>query len=224
MPNLTVNFEVGASLRATATTRTNLAVQHLLAAARFSREVRRIEEVNVGAEFGGFWDEILHYSIACIFGCAASLEAYANELFHDRATVFKGYGNALLDNLWETYEAKPILEKFQFALLLKDVPEMDKGAKVFQHAAILVQLRNALTHFKPEWANETVEHRKLSNRLAGLFTPGPFLNDELIFPRRWATNGCTAWAVRTVLAFAEAFEHPAKLPSKYGAWTERFSP
>jgi hypothetical protein len=55
-------------------------------------------------------------------------------------------------------------------------------------------------------------------------TPGPFLKDELIFPRRWATHSCTAWAVRTVLAFAESFEHHGQLPSKYGAWPEKLSP
>jgi hypothetical protein len=224
MSNLKVSFEDSATVRAIATTRTNLAVQHLLAASKFSREVKRVEDGNAGSEFGGFWEDILHYSIACTFGCAASLEAYANELFHDRATVFSGYSNPLLDRLWETFETKPILEKFQFALLLKNAPEMDRGAKVFQHATALVHLRNALTHFKPEWANEAVEHRKLSNRLAGLFTPGPFLKDELIFPRRWATHGCTAWAVRTVRAFAESFEQHGQLPSKYSAWTERLAP
>lgn len=214
------------TLNATAVTRMNLAVQHVMAAARFSREVQRVEAANQDAEFGDFWDEILHYSIACIFGCAASLEAYANELFDDRASVFPGYSNPLLDKLWETFESKPILEKFQFALLLKNLPEMDRGAQAFQRAAILIQLRNALTHFKPEWTNEAVEHKKLSARLAGLFPPSPFMDDEQVFPRRWATHGCTKWAVESVFGFANQFEQDSKVPSKYRKpeWERKLMP
>jgi hypothetical protein len=55
-----------------------------------------------------FWDEILHNSIACVFASTASLEAFANELFDDRANVFPGYSTELLDKLWETFEMKPL--------------------------------------------------------------------------------------------------------------------
>jgi hypothetical protein len=119
-----------------------------LAAARFSRIVAGIETGYAGREFGDFWDEILHNSIACVFASTASLEAYANELFDDRANVFPGYSTELLDKLWETFEMKPILEKFEFALTLSGKPTLDRGAKAYQHAAAMIDLRNALTHFK----------------------------------------------------------------------------
>src|SRR5437667_11456276 len=62
----------------------------------------------------------------------------------------------------------------------------------------MVALRNGLTHFKPEWDNEQVAHAKLSQQLAHRFMPSPFLAaGESIFPRCWATHGCTQWALKS---------------------------
>lgn len=50
----------------TVSVRTNLAVQTMLAAARFSRRVAELEDTHRSEEFGPFWEEILHNSIASI--------------------------------------------------------------------------------------------------------------------------------------------------------------
>lgn len=200
---------------ATASLLSNLALPHMRAAERFSRRVHDIEREHAGDAFGPFWDEIWHCSVAAVFASVASLEAYANELFFDRAKVFPGYTNRLLDTLWEAFEQKRILDKFAFALLLRDKPQLDRGASPCQDVAILVELRNALTHFKPEWDTAAVRHKKISAKLKGRFRPGPFLSDRHIFPRQWATHGATKWAVTSCLDFARAFEAAADLPAKY---------
>jgi hypothetical protein len=82
---------------------------------------------------------------------------------------------------------------------------------------IVVELRNALVHFKPEWDTQADRHQKLSKKLKDKFGPSPFLNDVLIFPRRWATHGCTSWGVRSCLKFAAEFERLSNLPPKYPA-------
>ena len=200
----------------TAKTRVNLAVQHLLAAARFSREVGRLENEHKGQQFGEFWESLFHPAIACILTTVASLEAYANELFSDRDTLFPEYAPELMHNLWETYEQKPILEKFQFALLLLRKPIMDRGAGSYQDIKVLIELRNALTHFKPEWMNEADEHAKISAKLVSKIEGSPFLPaSELLFPRRWAGHSCTSWAVSRAITFAKDFERLAGLPAKY---------
>ncbi len=102
----------------TVAVRVNLAVQHMLAAARFSREVGNLERDHKGEKFAAFWEGIFHNATACILTTVAILEAYANELFSDRKTLFPEYSPDLMHELWETYEQKPILEKFHFALLL----------------------------------------------------------------------------------------------------------
>ena len=43
------------------------------------------------------------------------------------------------------------LEKFEFALLLSDKPSIDKSSTLYQDVKIVVDLRNSLVHFKPEW-------------------------------------------------------------------------
>jgi hypothetical protein len=210
-------------LQAIAMMRTNFAVQHMLAAARFSRRVAEIERENAGKDFGEFWEEILHQSSACVFTAAASLDSYANELFFDRQTAFPEFASELLDKLWETFEQKP--KKFEFALLLRGKSHFDRGARPYQDVAAIIELRNALTHFKPKWDALAVRHRKISDRLQNYFAPSPFLNDQLIFPRRWATHGCTKWAVEQCLAFAEEFESRAELPPKYirGSAPEKYT-
>lgn len=211
-----VASSVGIAMQVNATIRVNLAVQHILAAARFSREVGQIESEHRGAQFGPFWEGLFHCSTACVLTAVASLEAYANEVFADRKEVFSQYPTSLMDELWKTYEEKSILEKYEFALLLLSKPPMDRGAAPYQDVKALIDLRNGLTHFKPEWMNEADEHAKISQKLAYKFDGSPFLpSDELLFPRRWASHSCTQWAVRSALAFANSFEQAAELPKKY---------
>jgi hypothetical protein len=121
----------------------------------------------------------------------------------------------VLDNPCDTYERKTTLEKFEFALLLSEKPSISKGSTPYQDVQILVELRNALVHFKPEWDTQADRHLTLSKKLKHKFDPSPFLNDELIFPRRWATHGCTSWGVHSCLKFAAEFERLSSLPPKY---------
>jgi len=154
----------------TVSQRTNLAVQNMLAAARFSRRVAELEDSNKSQPFGSFWEEILHNSIASVMCCSSSLEAYANELFFDREAVFPKFSAPLLDNLWETYERKTTLEKFEFALLLSEKSGIDKeGATTYQDVQIVVELRNALVHVKPEWDTQAHRHQKLSEKLKNIW-------------------------------------------------------
>jgi hypothetical protein len=120
-----------------------------------------------------------------------------------------------ISTLWETFEREPPLDKFDFALLLRHKPKLNRGARPCQDVALVIELRNALIHFKPEWDNEADRHRKISERLANRFTPNPLLNDQNIFPRQWATHSCTQWALEQCLAFAEEFERLAELEPKY---------
>ena len=205
------------TVSAIATMKVNLAVQHMLAAARFSREVGMLENQNSGQQFGAFWEGVLHHATACVLTSVASLEAYANELFSDRTTLIPEYSPALMHNLWENYDQKPILEKYEFALLLFRKSSMDRGARPYQDIKILIELRNALTHFKPEWMDEADEHAKISAKLAYKIEGSPFLpTSELLFPRRWACHSCTMWAVSSAIAFAKHFENlVGHLPAKY---------
>jgi hypothetical protein len=156
----------------TAKVKVNLAVQHMLAAARFSREVGNLEHQYEGQEFAAFWEGIFHNATACILTTVASLEAYANELFSDRNTLFPEYSPELMHNLWETYERKPVLGKFAFALLLLRKPTMDRGARPYQDIPMSNGRRTTWPTQKrfakrsPEPTCGSCQPRRLSSRAA----------------------------------------------------------
>lgn len=193
----------------------SLSYKHLSAAATFSRVVGEIERKHKDQPFGEFWTDIFSYSTACVLTAAASLEAYANELFFERETVFPGYTSGLLDALWETFERKSTREKFDFALLLRNRSSLVWGARPCRDVKAIVVLRDALLHYKPEWDNEAVRHKAISETLRGKFDPSPFLEDELIFPGRWASHSCTKWVVTTVFEFTTKFATTAGLPERF---------
>jgi len=218
-----VGFAVGgARVVAEGTHRANLSIHHLLAAAHFSRHVSEIEHSHAGEPFGEFFEEVLWFSSACVLSSVAGLEAYANELFVDRSQHFTDLRAEIIDKLWELFEQKPTLEKFDMALLLKKKPLLNRGCRPTQDVAALVALRNGLIHFKPEWDDEKAVHARISQQLTHRFKPSPFLPDpEWIFPRRWATHGCTAWAVESSVAFLSEFESISGVPSKLAKFIER---
>jgi len=204
--------------------RTNFAMPHMLGAARFSRMVADVEELHKGQVFGEFYEEILAYSMACIFSAVASVEAYINEFFIDHDKYLVGVSESLIQKLWEIYEKKSILEKYELATLLKNDSRFDSSSTEFQNINILIKLRNALVHFKPEWEDEQVGHKKLSAQLKGKFTPSPFINgNEPIFPKAWATAECCHWAVGSSLSFIQLFETELGLDHKFEKFNGKLS-
>jgi len=218
-----VGTELGhATLTATATLRTNLSIHHFLGAVRFSRQVAQIEDSNRGKPFGDFFEEILWFGSACVLSSVAGLEAYANELFVDRADHFPDLRTEIADKLWELFEQKPLLEKFDMALLLKQKPLLQRGESPTQDVAALIALRNGLTHFKPEWDNQQTSHARIGQQLANRFAPSAFLpQTEGVFPRRWASHGCTRWAVQSSVSFVRDFEVQAGVAPKIVKFTDR---
>ena len=103
-------------INATGRQRTNFAVQHMIAAARFARLCYKVEDDNAGAPFGPFYDEIISYVTATILSTVASLEANINEIFADvldNIIVFDGLDINILTEVWDLIEGKSILKKYQ---------------------------------------------------------------------------------------------------------------
>jgi hypothetical protein len=205
--------------------RSNFAVLHMIAAARFARLCYKVEDENAGAPFGPFYDEIISYVTATILSSVASLEANINEIFadvRDHMIVFDGLDINLLTEIWDLIEKKPILGKYQFALVLKKKDRMNKGGQHYQDADTLIKVRNALVHFKPEWLDEQEEHDKIGKLLRGKFTLSPFLTEnDPIFPMRCMTHGFADWALRSSLEVAQCFTQIADLPNRYAQLLDR---
>jgi hypothetical protein len=190
----------------------------------FSRSAGRVELANAGQPFGAFWEELQSHAVATVLTAIAGLEAYANELFVDHPQVFPNIRADVMGKLWELYEQKATIDKYEFALFLLQASRLDRGANPFQDVKALIALRNALVHYKPEWSDEQVEHAKISKLLAGRAAASPFfLTTEPLFPRAWASHGSTRWAVSSVVAFIQTFETQARLASRLQPFLQRLT-
>jgi hypothetical protein len=204
-------------------TRINFGVPHLLSAALFSRATKALEVKHQGEPLGEFWEDVLAQATAAVFTSVAGLESYANELFADHQWMFPTIRSDLVKALWDVYERKTLLEKFDLALTLQQLPPLDRKAQSFQDADLLIRLRNSLVHFKPEWEDERVKHDRLSAELLKRFPSSPFTPGAPLFPMAWASHACTAWAVTSVLTFIQEFETAAKLPARIDKFIARIS-
>jgi len=196
-----------------------------MAAARFARLCFQVEAINSGKPFGPFHDEIRSYATAAIFSTVAALEANINEVFADAKDGFNSFPSVdskLLNEIWELIEAKPILEKYQFALLIQGKDRMSKDEQEYRSANTLIAVRNALVHFKPEWHHQQKTHEKISRNLKGKFQLSPFLDENVpISPMRCMTHGFADWAIRSSLNFASRFAQESGTPSKFDRFLDR---
>lgn len=205
-------------------TRVNLGVPHLLSAAVLCRRVGELEAEHAGKEFGEFWHNIFANASGAVFASVAALESYANELFIDHKTIFPELRVEVMAKLWELYEQKPTLEKFEFALLLKSGPAFDRGASPYQDVSAIVRLRNGLIHFKPEWFSEQEEHAKLSALLKHRATLSPFFPVvEPLFPRGWTSHATAKWVIQSVLTFILEFEQRTNVDQRMAKFKDRFN-
>jgi hypothetical protein len=198
--------------------RMQLTLHYFSTAASLSNKVAQIEQAHAGAPFGGFFDEVLGLASACIFCCTAGIEAHINEIFADGRSHFANIPPEAWDYIWEKSERDRLLDRYQLALRIWKKPQLDPSVNPFQASARVIDLRNALIHFKPEWFSEQEEHAKLSAKLSSCFTLSPFLPKEPAFPRAWASHACTGWAVKSsiglIVEFAERAGLNPKLPER----------
>jgi hypothetical protein len=107
-------------------------------------------------------------------------------------------------------------------LLLKKKEPLERGATPFQNAADLIELRNALVHYTPEWSYEDGKHKKLGARLSNRFDTSPFCVDgDSFFPKKCMSYGCAKWAVSSALNFIDAFTERADLRNPFDSQRAR---
>lgn len=218
-PPIELAAEVTVGLQASASARViaNFALQHLKAAITFRDHVLRIEAENATHAFGPFFEDIRSYGSACIMSTAASLEALINELFIwpegplrkqlvDFEATFWGRGGI---------EWKPPLEKYQIALEMLGRPRLDEHSAVFRSAWALIELRNALVHYKPTWDPDRQRKVELIDVLSGQYDLSAFpdrLSDFVAM--RTMSGSCMRWVVITALAFLREFDSRAQLDER----------
>ena len=198
---------------ANASVKTHFNVQHMLAAAYFARKVLDIESNHTDLVDGEPYFAHRGYVTGAVLSAVASLETTVNDLYIDaqaaNSPTFEGVDPivpALLAEYWEEIESARILRKYQLALILARKSKFDQGTSPYQEVDSLIQLRNSLVHYKPEWDTAQREHRKIESRLQGRFRPNPFTGpNDAFFPKKCLGHGCAEWAIKSGVTFIEEF-------------------
>lgn len=204
--------------------RTYFSIQHIISAALFARQSASLER-----EYKGQFSDQLHsehraYVTGVIFSAAAFLEALINELFAD--TVENEFGRpqqldpevkTLMAELWKLDVPRTasfkILQKYQIALAIAERQLFDLGSSPYQEVHLIIQLRNDLIHYEPEWIHHPSEEDTLANqihkyekRLRGKFKTNPLTGEgNPFYPDKCLGHGCAEWVVNSTLRFADEF-------------------
>jgi hypothetical protein len=206
--------------------RTYFSSHHLWAAEHYARLARDIEEAHTSSK-PRFDIQHRAYVMNAVLSAVAFLEATINEVFDDAADKHSGYVDPVtaesrqaMADLWtDEFERKQAtLEKYQVALQCSDGVAFDEGLPPYQAAALLIRLRNALTHARAETLpTGGVDKRKLSAALKGKFERSRLMQNDAgpHFPDRYLSAGCADWAVKAARAFADEFFNRLGLQPNY---------
>lgn len=193
--------------------------QHFLGGAALARKAAEIEATDQRAPDHELISTHRAYVITSILSAVAFLEAGVNEVFanaHDGVRELPNPDSReLFGRMWNRGVPRTsrfsILEKHQIALDLYRAEPFDPGREPYQDVQLVVQLRNALVHYKPEWIEpdgyQVSGPHDFEKRLRGKFPENPVLLPiaTAFFPDRVLGSGCAKWALASSLAFAEEF-------------------
>jgi len=194
------------------------ALQHLMAAALFSRQAWAIERQNLGMPFGAFFEDIRSYVSGAIMSSAAALEANINELFIAHGGPLRSTLSDFDAQFWESkgIEQKSILAKYQEAMKILGKKELTENSPFYEDADCLIGLRNSLVHFKPLWDPERKRQVDLVGKLKNKFALNSFCDEGADFiSMKCMSHGCAAWAVLVSIAFVNEFSMVSGLPDSF---------
>jgi hypothetical protein len=192
----------------------NFALQHLKAAVTFRDHVAAIETRSLHEPLGPFFDDVRSYGSACFMSAVASLEALINEFFITPEGPLRRKLKDFESDFWGRggIERRSILEKYQVALDMLGRTRFDEHDAIFKNAWALVELRNALIHYKPTWDPDRKRKVELIEVLAGKYATSPFVDSGSDFVTMQSmSGGCMRWAVATVVAFMREFHARAAI-------------
>jgi hypothetical protein len=184
------------------------------AAALFRDQVRDLEAKHMGEPLGGYFELVRSCGSACFMSATASIEALINELFISPEVGLRSRIADFEQDYWgrKGIESLSPLTKYQRALRLLGLPEMDEQTKPFLEADALIGLRNALVHYKPTWDPARPRKVDLVTALRGLYTTSPFVDpgSDFITMQSMSADSCR-WAVSSACAFIREFQQRSGL-------------
>lgn len=191
--------------------RPSFTVQHLWTARRAAwlcsqREQHLINEGHTNVD-----REHRAQAVTAVFTAFAFVESFVNDVI-DRQQLQVGN------------RTNPI-QRCQDALAASSLNKLDLGRDPGQSFDVVGRLRNALTHYTPEWEHDFINSalsRELTKRLRGRENRQPIA--EPWFPNRALGAGCASWAIDTSVGFAKQWHTAMGLTSDFDSmyidWNE----
>ena len=208
----------------------NFSDNHMLSAAHFARQSAIIEtnyKYEITEELRA---EHKAYVTGAIIASVASLEATINEVFIsavDDENLFEDFDPTIpkiLAELWNLDVVKKtrFLEKCRLVLDVANKEKFDTKSSLFRKVDLLIKLRNAMIHYKPEWDTDLKKHKNVGDALKKCgFNTNPFSHDNnAFFPEKCLGHGCAEWSVKSTIEFIEDFYRRMGFPPK---WDEKQS-
>lgn len=180
--------------------RGNAVAWHLGAAKRFAHECVALEAKLPDPASA---DALGHYCLAAVILSVAAMEAYGNELLYAAETDRKKAKKPVHQR--RKPRQSEVLANFVVALDDRG-KHLDEAAKEYGEACALIEARNGLVHFWPEWKDAKVEHADIAKQLGlgSRFALHPMADPKTaVFPEDYMGAGMTTWAYSTAKAFLE---------------------
>lgn len=207
--------------------RYQFSLHYMMAACRFATQLKKLELESKDKEFGESFDEILHLAMAVTMMSVAALEAYYNELtFEGQILISHGVNKDYANCFVEKIERKPTLDKYSEIYEIIKSQKLNKEECWWPHTKTLINVRDKLIHFCPEWYGEEGKHVKLSEELKEIKTikSSPILaNEKHLFPLAWASYSYCLWVLKTTRNFISEYHRLLGKPSEWEQFNEKLS-
>lgn len=171
--------------------------------------------------------DYISYVSSSILTSVAALESNVNELFIDFQEKFK---NLPKDKYPDTHKMVKAINTFSSIDIFKHVKQNHKPAIVKYNTlsllikgkdiisqkeatdiSFIVDLRNSIIHFMPEWDNELKKYDKIEKTYRGQyvnkFSLSPIYNENaMFFPCLCLSSSCAFWCNASVEKFINTFK------------------
>lgn len=214
--------------------RAYMATLHLWSAQHAARRCSEVEKEAAGS--GQFNYEHMAYASSAVMASVAFMEATINETLQDLAdsdpdevsSRCEGISIStarVLRELWLPpgrenagfLEKSSILEKYRVTLAAAGAKPLDTGAAPYQSAKKLIELRNDLVHFKPQWQGDDQKKHKMEASLRTEFAGSTIFPGSVSpwYPTMCLGAGCAAWAHRSATALVDEWRKRIGLVMDY---------
>ncbi len=221
-----VNERESVGMTATITSRFSFTGQFILGARHFASLAAKIEKNPDASQ-----DERTHhmaYVAAAIMQSTAALESEVWQIIcygpgqHLGSNEIDTEARNLLVAIKDEIDSLPVLRRYEVILHLLDKEPMEKGHKPYQQASVLIQLRNAITHYK-SMSGPEMDEKKLYTTLEQLgHKPPQFAYGSInFFPHKCLSAECADWAWRTADKFLTEFSNKLGKPSVLDGYLDR---